>query len=448
MFVRHLTLAQFRSWETAELPLEPGVNVLIGRNGVGKTNLVEAVGYLAGLASHRVSSDAPLIRRGADQAVVRAAVVSDGRELLLEVEINAGRANRGRINRSPLPRTRDLLGVLRTVLFAPEDLALVRGDPGERRRFLDDLLVMRSPRLAGVRADYDKLIKQRTALLKSAGPARRAGDLSTLDVWDEHLASAGAILLAARLDLVDTLREPVVRAYAELAPASEPVDLRYRSSLGDAFPPEVASGRAVEHEPELTAALLAEMTRRRGQELDRGVCLVGPHRDELELLLGDGPARGYASHGESWSLALALKIGGFRVLAADGVDPVLILDDVFAELDVTRRSRLADLVVEADQVLITAAVPGDVPARLTGRRLSVTEAGVVVGTGPDGEPDPSPDASSSVSLDVGSAAGDPVDTRSQGAADAPGPADPMEDQVLDVVDRPRPSVDGDALHRL
>lgn len=369
MFVRHLSLVDFRSWSVAELPLQPGANVLIGRNGAGKTNLVEALGYLATLSSHRVASDAPLVARGAEQSIIRAAVVSDGRELMLEVEITAGRANRARINRAPVTRARDILGVLRTVLFAPEDLALVRGDPSERRKFLDDVLIMRTPRLAGVKSDYDRVLKQRSALLKSAGPRRRTpgADLSTLDVWDEHLAAAGAALLLARLDLVVEITPHVVAAYADLAPASAAIDLVYRSSLGDAMP---GAGRT---EADLRAALLSEMSRIRQQELERGVCLVGPHRDDLELRLGEGPAKGYASHGESWSLALSLKLGGFSLLRSDGVDPVLVLDDVFAELDTSRRARLTELVADADQVLITAAVLDDVPASLTGSRHLVID---------------------------------------------------------------------------
>ena len=372
MYVRHLSLVDFRSWSAAEWPLSPGANVLIGRNGAGKTNLVEALGYLATLSSHRVASDTPLIQRGAERAIVRAAVVSAGRELLLEVEITAGKANRARINRAPVTRARDILGVLRTVLFAPEDLALVRGDPSERRRFLDEVLIMRTPRLAGVKSDYDRVLKQRSALLKSAGPKRRTpgADLSTLDVWDEHLAAAGAALLLARLDLVTEITPHVVAAYADLAPSSDPIDLAYRSSLGDALP---GPGRT---EADLQTALQLEMTRLRSQELERGVCLVGPHRDDLELLLGAGPAKGYASHGESWSLALALKLGGFSLLRSDGVDPVLVLDDVFAELDTSRRDRLTELVADADQVLITAAVPGDVPAALAGRRHLVSAGAI------------------------------------------------------------------------
>lgn len=399
MFARHLSLLDYRSWPSAEVPLQPGVNVLIGRNGTGKTNLVEALGYLATLSSYRVATDAPLIRRGAERAVVRAAVVSDDRELLLEIEINNGRANRARINRAPLTRARDLLGVLRTVLFAPEDLALVRGDPAERRRFTDDVLIMRAPRMAGVRADYDRVLKQRNALLKTAGPARRGGgELATLDVWDEHLATAGAELVHARLALVAELRPHVAAAYADLAGAGDAVGLVYRGtvpipdSAGDPDPatdavthstqdptPDPIPDPPPDPTPSIDAlreSMLAELIRVRQNELDRGISLVGPHRDDLELVLGSGPAKGYASHGESWSFALALRLGSFALLRSDGVDPILVLDDVFAELDTTRRDRLAALVADAEQVVITAAVPGDVPDALGGVRLSVTGQGV------------------------------------------------------------------------
>jgi len=385
VFARHLSLLDYRSWPSAEVPLQPGVNVLIGRNGTGKTNLVEALGYLATLSSHRVATDAPLIRRGAERAVVRSAVVSDDRELLLEIEINNGRANRARINRAPLTRARDLLGVLRTVLFAPEDLTLVRGDPAERRRFTDDVLIMRAPRMAGVRADYDRVLKQRNALLKTAGLARRGGgELATLDVWDEHLATAGAELVHARLALIAELRPHVAAAYADLAGAGDAVGLVYRGTVpipdGDQEPAD-ATGATPEPvaTPEIDAlreSMLAELIRVRQHELDRGISLVGPHRDDLELVLGRGPAKGYASHGESWSFALALRLGSFALLRSDGVDPILVLDDVFAELDTTRRDRLAALVADAEQVVLTAAVHGDVPEVLGGVRLWVTDQGV------------------------------------------------------------------------
>ena len=375
MFVRHLQVTDFRSWPQADLALEPGPNVLVGRNGQGKTNLVEAVGYLATLGSHRVATDAPLVRHGCQRAVVRAAVVNDGRELLVDLEITPGRANRARINRAPVTRPRDVLGIVRTVLFAPEDLALVKGDPGERRRFLDELLVARSPRFAGVRADYDRVLKQRGALLKTAGAARRAGgagDIRTLDVWDGHLARHGAELLAGRLDLVADLAPHTAAAYAGVAPESVPVLIRYRCTLGDSLPREygVPGGERADRET-LEAGLLVELAETRQQEIDRRVSLVGPHRDELELMLGQAPAKGYASHGESWSFALALRLGGYELLRGDGVEPVLVLDDVFAELDRRRRAALAMVAVTAEQVLVTAAVPEDVPDELAGTRFDV-----------------------------------------------------------------------------
>jgi DNA replication and repair protein RecF len=379
VYVQHLQVADFRSWKHADLELEPGPAVLVGANGQGKTNLVEALGYAATLGSHRVATDAPLIRHGAARAIVRTAVVNDGRELTIELEITAGKANRARVNRAPVPRTRDVLGILRTVLFAPEDLALVRGDPGERRRFLDELLVLRAPRYAGVRADYDRVLRQRNALLKSSGHARRAGskgDIATLDVWDGHLARHGAELLAARLDLVADMAGHVTAAYAGVAPESRPATIHYRSGIADSFPPEygTAAGRAdIEV---LTDALLAAMSANRDQELDRGVSLVGPHRDELELTLDEFPAKGYASHGESWSFALALRLGSYELLRADGNEPVLVLDDVFAELDRRRRERLAEVSAGAEQVLVTAAVAEDVPGELAGARYLVADGEV------------------------------------------------------------------------
>ncbi|MGE3286414.1 MAG: DNA replication/repair protein RecF [Pseudonocardia sp.] len=361
MHLRRLAVSDFRSWEDADLSLRPGITVLIGPNGAGKTNLVEAAGYVATLGSHRVATDAPLIRRGAERAVVRATVVHQGRELTVELEITSGRANRARVNRAPVAKVRDVLGILRTVLFAPEDLALVRGDPAERRGFLDDLLVSRLPRYAGVRADYDRVLRQRSALLKTA---RAGGDLRTLDVWDGHLARHGGALLAGRLELVAAIAPLASSAFAEVAPTSEAVTARYRSALG-------AGGELPTTAAELEALMLDELTRVRRQEVERGVCLVGPHRDDLELRLGDGPAKGYASHGESWALALALRLASYRLLCADDVEPVLILDDVFAELDSRRRRALADVARTAEQVLVTAAVAEDVPKGLDGIRYAV-----------------------------------------------------------------------------
>ena len=395
MYLSRLAVTDFRSWPAAELALGPGVSVLVGPNGVGKTNLMEAVGYLATFGSHRVATDAPLIRRGADRAVVRCLVVKDGRELAVEVEITPGKANRARVNRAPLPRARDALGIVRSVLFAPEDLALVRGDPGERRRFLDDLLVSRWPRFAGIRSEYDRVVRQRSALLKTA---RAAGDLRTLDSWDGHLARHGAALLAGRLRLAAELAAPVRDAYAEVAPESAPIELRYRCSVPDVVPGSATNGALDEASDgaedtgaagvpadtdagALEEALLAELGRVRKQEIERGVCLVGPHRDDLELRLGDGPAKGYASHGESWSLALSLRLGSFELLrgdTGDSTDPILVLDDVFAELDARRRRALAELAVRAEQVLVTAAVADDVPEKLRGAWFNI-ESGQVSG---------------------------------------------------------------------
>ena len=458
MHLTRLALTDFRSYAGAELSLEPGVSTLLGPNGQGKTNLVEAAAYVATLGSHRVATDAPLVRSGAERAILRAAVTSGDRDSLVEIEINPGRANRARLNRAPVTRPRQVLGVLRTVLFAPEDLALVKGDPEQRRRFLDDLLVASAPRYAGVRADYERVLRQRTALLKSlrghpgragrsgarayahavapraaarggthgpgngepeasqegagqegagqegagqegagrdgagrdgtgtgqdraprngrpvlAGPAAR-----TLDVWDEHLATAGAELLAARIALTATLRPLVARSYGAVAgTGAVEASISYRQSLR--MPG--LSGTAEPAEPTADAARLADGLREalaaaRGEELDRGVCLVGPHRDDLELRIGDLPARGYASHGESWSMALALRLSAFEALRDGGEDPVLLLDDVFAELDTGRRERLAGLVAGAEQVLVTAAVPADVPAALHGARFDVGDGRV------------------------------------------------------------------------
>jgi DNA replication and repair protein RecF len=376
--VAHLSLTDFRSYPQVELPLQPGVTALIGPNGQGKTNLVEAVGYVATLGSHRVSSDAPLVRLGAERALVRASVVRDGRPTLVEIEVNPGRANRARINRGPVPRAREVLGLLRSVLFAPEDLALVKGDPGERRRFLDELLVARAPRFAGMRADYERVLKQRSALLKSAGAAIRRGhgDVRTLDVWDSHLATTGAELLAARLRLVADLAPHVAKAYEAVSQGQGDAMVAYRSSLGEDLA-EAVAGAAGDGRELLQARLLEATGRMRATELERGVCLVGPHRDDLVLSLGPFPAKGYASHGESWSFALALRLAAYELLRHEGGgDPVLVLDDVFAELDVGRRDRLASLVAGAEQVLVTAAVAQDVPEALEGARVDV-QAGEV-----------------------------------------------------------------------
>jgi DNA replication and repair protein RecF len=374
LYLSQLSLVDFRSYAGLDLEFEPGVCVLVGPNGHGKTNVVEAVGYLATHGSHRVAQDTPLVRIGAERAVVRGVVHNDDRSVLLELEINPGKANRVRINRNPAPKTRDALGYLRTVLFAPEDLALVKGDPAVRRQFLDDLLVARAPRFAAVRADYERALKQRNALLRSAAQMRRANrgaavDMSTLDLWDGHLASSGAALLTARLELVEALNPLVGKGYSAIA-GRDTALLEYRPS----FELSTAGGSPVD-ESAVHDALIAALISGRKDEIERGMTLVGPHRDELALLLDHGhgavPAKSYASHGESWSFALSAKLAAFELLRAESLEPVLILDDVFAELDTSRRAQLAEVAASAEQVLITAAVEHDVPEGLGGIRYRV-----------------------------------------------------------------------------
>ena len=482
MYVRGLELVDFRSYSRVVVELEPGPCVLVGPNGVGKTNLVEALAYVATLSSHRVATDTPLVRFGATRAVVRCAIIHDERELLVELSIEPGKANRARLGRANVTSARDVLGALKLVMFAPEDLSLVRGDPSERRRYLDDLLVSRQPRFAGVRADYDRVLKQRNALLRSSYLARktggnRGGDLSTLDVWDTHLAQHGAKLLAARLALTASLAPHIARAYDAVsaghadarityspswtptspvdnpksfksstftATAATPMDAPPRTVAGAIHNPSspvdnptpdataAPTGATPVHGPaadtgargatdgsdadgrergtgggsgtvggsgagggiggvsgsggtggirtvggvptgvdEIEAALLAALAEARQSEVERGVTLVGPHRDDLVLTLGELPAKGYASHGESWSFALALRLASYDLLRADGIEPVLVLDDVFAELDAGRRDRLAALVSTASQVIVTCAVDADVPRALRGARYEV-----------------------------------------------------------------------------
>ncbi|MGN8244350.1 DNA replication/repair protein RecF [Cellulomonas soli] len=402
MYVAHLSLTDFRSYAQVELPLDPGITALVGPNGQGKTNLVEAIGYVATLGSHRVPSDAALVRQGASRAVVRTRVVREldpgqPRTTTIEVEVTPGKANRARVNGGSPGRARDVLGILRTVLFAPEDLSLVKGDPGERRRFLDDLAVQLTPRLVGIVSDYERVLRQRSALLKSAGAAvrgsRGGADLRTLDVWDTKLAQTGAQLIVARRALVDALQPHVGHAYEQVSAGQGAASIAYRASLDAVLAgedlegaPAPAGDQARPSAELVEAQLLEAMGRLRPKEIERGVCLVGPHRDELVLTLGGLPAKGYASHGESWSFALALRLASYALLSGDAPaggeglwvadwgpdgEPVLILDDVFAELDSRRRDRLAELVAPARQVLITAAVAEDVPAPLAGARVDV-----------------------------------------------------------------------------
>jgi DNA replication and repair protein RecF len=391
--VARLSLTDYRNYATAELELGPGATVLVGRNGQGKTNLVESIGYLATLGSHRVSGDQALIRAGADAAIVRALLAHGERQLLVELQLNRQGANRAQLNRSAV-KPRELPRYAHSVLFAPEDLAIVRGEPGVRRRLLDELLVQRTPRLAGVMADYDRVLKQRNTLLKSARARGLAANaLTTLDIWDERLIELGSELIDQRLALVAELADPLADAYRAIVDADHAPSLRPVLSIDGADPDadaepaaEQPAGSATSGSPEASAALsTAErfalaLRSRRGRELERGLTLSGPHRDDVLLLLNNLPAKGYASHGESWSFALALRLASAELLRRDSTtgDPVLVLDDVFAELDRLRRERLAAAIVDFEQVLVTAAVLEDVPAPLTARIVHI-EAGRIVG---------------------------------------------------------------------
>jgi DNA replication and repair protein RecF len=358
MYVEQLELVDFRNHPEVALELSPGPSMLSGPNGVGKTNVLEAIGYLATMGSHRPGPESSLVRVGAEAAIVRAAVVREGRRILVDVEIRPGTGTRARINRAPVPRSREVLGIVRSTLFAPEDLALVRGDPEERRRFLDTLAVQRLPRYLAIRQDYERVLRQRNTLLRSAGGRIPAGaGLATLDVWDEKLAGAGGELWSERLRLIELIRGPVERSYQDLAGGADPVGMVYVSS--------VLSGESGEPDPRaLGTAMRERLLADRTRELERGITLSGPHRDELALSLGDLPARTHASHGEAWSLALALRLGAHRLLAGEGEEPVLLLDDVFAELDRRRRERLAELALTVEQAIITASMPDELPPAL------------------------------------------------------------------------------------
>lgn len=378
MFVTELRLGDFRNYHEAALELTSGVTVFVGSNGQGKTNLVEAIEYLSTMSSHRVSATAPLIRAGADSAVVRAKVQAgreDPRLITLELEIANGRSNVARLNRAPLQRPRDLIGALRTVVFSPTDLSIVRGDPSDRRAWIDSLVVTRWPRMAGVKQDLDRVLKQRNALLKSMSGRSMVptgGDEEiTLGIWNEQLATIGAELLHARLDTLADVLPHAQQAYETIAPKNNQISASYKTVLdldGVSEAPDVRG--------ELQKRLLDTMERLRRDEVGRGVTLVGPQRDDIDLSIGALPAKGYASHGESWSLALSLKLGGFTLVRDDGVEPVLVLDDVFAELDTSRRERLAGAIADAEQVLITAAVGADVPDFPAERRFRVDDGTV------------------------------------------------------------------------
>ena len=385
MIVSHLSLSDFRNYESAEVELSAGPNLFVGSNGQGKTNLVESIGYLSTLASHRVSTDQALIRQGAELAIVRARLEHADRQLLVELQLNRSGANRAQVNRVAV-KPRELPRYIASVLFAPEDLALVRGEPAGRRRFLDQLLVQLVPRFAGVLSDYERVLRQRNTLLKSARGARVADNqLSTLDLWDERLVTLGSEIIAGRHDLIDRLRPHAAEAYASIAGDEHLADLAAQLSIWGARPDDevpVDAEPARDAEPaEVAAQFRTALMRVRRDELDRGLTLIGPHRDDLLLVLNGLPARGYASHGESWSFALALKLASAAVLRAESAvgDPIVILDDVFAELDESRRAKLASAIGDYEQVLITAAVYDDVPAPLAAHTVRISAGRIVEG---------------------------------------------------------------------
>ncbi len=391
MFIKHLELNNFRNYLNVDVQLNKGVNLFVGPNGQGKTNLAEAVRYLSTLSSHRVAGYIPMIKQGAAQAVIRALASFDDRDVLLELELNRDNPNKARVNKSPAQKVRDILGYVNSVTFAPEDLDIIKRDPSNRRAFIDELVVQVWPRFAGVYGDYERVLKQRNTLLKTARQTGAKGNaLSTLDAWDQSLVAYGSEIIAARVDLIERLRPHLFAAYQSIAIANNEPKILIKSSLLSAtiahyLDSEEESSDMVEAEflntgerAEIEELFRLKLQSVRNKELERGITLVGPHRDDLVLLLGSLPAKGYASHGESWSYALALRLASIALLCAEtrSGDPILILDDVFAELDAGRRERLAQMVKENEQVLITAAVAEDIPKDLIATVFHV-KAGVV-----------------------------------------------------------------------
>lgn len=360
MRVIKLALHDFRNHADLTLEFSPGVTILVGRNGRGKTNIVEAVNYLAVLGSHRVATDAPLFRIGTTCAAINATVAKHERTATVELQLNSGKPNKAILNGSSARRPRDILGLVKTVIFSPEDLDLVKGEPAVRRKYLDEFITMMRPLFAATRADYERVLKQRNALLKSAGRRPNMSAIeSTLEIWNEQLATIGAQIVYERLQAVAQLM-PRVRWHGDkLSGSSEPMNISYVSGwLGTAT-----------QLPDIRTALLTTLQTRANDEFDRGTTLAGPHRDDLQLELSGAPAKNFASHGQQWSFALALRLATFDLLREFDDDPILILDDVFAELDSARRRRLLEALATVEQTLVTAAVIEDVPAELDGTKI-------------------------------------------------------------------------------
>ena len=387
MYVKRVRLTNFRNYKTADLELYPGVNLLHGSNGQGKTNLVEAINFFGSLSSHRVAGLTPLIKQGEETAIISLELAHDERELLLEFELNSDSTNRARLNKSPVAKTKDILGYLNSVIFAPEDLDIVKRDPTNRRAFIDQLIIQFTPRMLGVYSDYDRVLKQRNTLLKSArATGTKGAALSTLSAWDESLVSLGSEIIAARVSIAQKLEPGLIANYKAIAKSNNEPKMFIKSSIIETAAIDSEESDSAEYlattDREQIAGLFRQtLERTRPKELERGITLVGPHRDDLVLILGSLPAKGYASHGESWSYALALRLASLEILKAESRlgDPILILDDVFAELDADRRAKLAELVLGNEQVIITAAVIEDVPEALSAKRFSVVAGEITNG---------------------------------------------------------------------
>jgi len=387
VYVKKVRLTNFRNYKTADLELYPGVNLLHGSNGQGKTNLVEAINFFGSLSSHRVAGLTPLIKQGEETAIISLELAHDDRELLLEFELNSDSSNRARLNKSPVAKTKDILGYLNSVIFAPEDLDIVKRDPTNRRAFIDQLIIQLTPRMLGVYSDYERVLKQRNTLLKSArATGTKGAALSTLSAWDESLVSLGSEIIAARVSIAQKLEPGLISNYQAIAKSNNQPKMFIKSSIIgtaaiDSEESDSAEYLATTDREQITELFRETLERTRPKELERGITLVGPHRDDLVLILGSLPAKGYASHGESWSYALALRLASLEILKAESRlgDPILILDDVFAELDADRRVKLAELVLGNEQVIITAAVIEDVPEALIAKRFSVVAGEITNG---------------------------------------------------------------------
>ena len=359
MLITNLNLTNYRSYSTLDLTLNPGVSIFVGKNGEGKTNIAEAVLYLTFLSSHRATGNTPLIKLGNQSAYVRAKVKYPEREILVELEINIDKANRAKVNQNQVRSQKEIFGIVQAIYFSPEDLDIVRGDPGERRRFIDQLLTLRSPRIAGVISDYERAVKQRNSLLKT----RASSD--ALNPWDKQVAELGGEIITLRMLALNELKPIFNQVYKDISD-TKPAEIIYKSSIEN---PSLSQG-------ENSEKIMERLVNNRGAELDRGLTLTGPHRDDLLLILGDHAVKGYASHGESWSIALSLKLATYNLLKSDGLSPILILDDVFSELDEERRERLAEIAKSAEQTIITVAVENDLPKSITGSKYLVRSGAV------------------------------------------------------------------------